>query len=513
MKKVTTSLLFSWLMVFGAVHGQTFEETITTAGRMEVTFANNGVIGNSFKGNFQNGFSSAEYPKGSGTEHIYVGGLWVGGINTASLQPVVSSAYIDAVGGYGCGTDDHEFFGSPNNSFVRTSNRASDPDFAASALSTEDIEFTFNDTINSCPGTSIPVGGFNNSSMGLEVKARILNWDTPQLDDIILIHYQIKNIRSTTYDSTYIALLINDVVRNTKVTPVGAGGTAFYNKGGNGYLEDQNLAYAWDVSGDPDSTGSYLGIKALGFGKDNFTTSGNGIRPHYNTWVFQNQTNSCYSFPGTQVANASDQYEKLTVGLNDFSCWDSLPATCDGCSAGAARTLTYQEEIALAGNRSNLLSMGPVNNFAPGDTIEAAFALVFAPQTNLPASPRTNNPDSAATRVALLQHANAADSIFQLLQQPLSNKQYLTNRGEINSLIVTVDNAKNLVLSNKGEQPWIGKAELFTSAGQRIVAIDQLKLSPKEESKHRLYSVNPGIYVLKAVDKNGNFSVKKLVIN
>jgi len=56
------------------------QEVATSIGRIGLTVTNIGVIGNSYRGPFVFGVPSCEYPIGSGIEHLFDGGLWVGSV-------------------------------------------------------------------------------------------------------------------------------------------------------------------------------------------------------------------------------------------------------------------------------------------------------------------------------------------------------------------------------------------------------------------------------------------------
>src|SRR5690606_24049722 len=71
-------------------------------------------------------------------------------------------------------------------------------------------------------------------------------------------------VGQNSYSDVYLGLWNNTVVRNINVTPAGSGGSDFYNKGGNGYMDSLNLAYCFDAAGDLGFTESYVGQVLLG---------------------------------------------------------------------------------------------------------------------------------------------------------------------------------------------------------------------------------------------------------
>ncbi|RMD94238.1 MAG: hypothetical protein D6814_14745, partial [Calditrichaeota bacterium] len=63
----------------------------TNIGNILLTITNFGTLGHGFT---IAGQPSCEYPKGSGIEHLFDGGLWVGGIKAG--EKLVSTAAVDA---------------------------------------------------------------------------------------------------------------------------------------------------------------------------------------------------------------------------------------------------------------------------------------------------------------------------------------------------------------------------------------------------------------------------------
>ena len=99
MKKLLGFILVS--LVFAGLHAQTsFDEKFTNRANIGLTVTNIGIIGNAFDGSFNvEGFPSCEYPIGSGNEHLFDAGLWVGGLINGSVV-AVSTGAVDATTGY-----------------------------------------------------------------------------------------------------------------------------------------------------------------------------------------------------------------------------------------------------------------------------------------------------------------------------------------------------------------------------------------------------------------------------
>ena len=108
MRKELLAILVVLGISFHTKAQTSFEEKVTSACNIEMTVTNLGIIGNSFNGSFDLfGHGSCEFPKGSGIEHLFDGGLWVG----ASVDGVrsVTTGAVDAASGYSTGRSGFEF--------------------------------------------------------------------------------------------------------------------------------------------------------------------------------------------------------------------------------------------------------------------------------------------------------------------------------------------------------------------------------------------------------------------
>lgn len=77
---LSTALIFSVLTQFSA--GQSFQEKSTSASQVRLSVTNVGTFGNAFRGYRDGtGTPSCEFPAGSGTEHLFESGIWIGGVD------------------------------------------------------------------------------------------------------------------------------------------------------------------------------------------------------------------------------------------------------------------------------------------------------------------------------------------------------------------------------------------------------------------------------------------------
>ena len=337
----------------------------TTVGNIGITVTNIGVIGHGFRLWPQQ--PSMQYPKGSGIEHMFVGGLWVGigydgiggptrvttgAVDISSLRPGVSSGFE-----FTTGVDSRvqERSTLPDNAFY-------DPN----AISHQDFLADFTDVNTTNPNQNnepIP----NHSPIGINVHMETYAFNFSFANNFVIFNYWIKNVNAYSIDSVYVSLWADLVVRNTNVTPPTVG-APFYSHGGLGYIDTSNLAYAYDYDGDGGLADNYAAMKFLG-------SSPFLSKSSYQAWQFNNATDPTYFSPADDIA----KYSKMTVGLS--------PAQITG--------------IPKPSNFMTMVTIGPISHIAGGDSVNVVFALIAAKK-------KTSSPtqdDSPLQKANLMQAA------------------------------------------------------------------------------------------------------------
>lgn len=414
MIKLTLAMLIATLGV-GIAQAQQSScgvlEKQTRASEVYVTIDRNGVIGNGFSGTWVPGvcsdgrYASMQYPRNSGVEHIQYGGVWMGGRSRQRRAIGVSTGAYNSSRAYQVGARDFEFFAPANGVMREISNSTSAGNlYRPEALSTQDFYTNFADTAAIfVPGTQIRIDNTDRAPLGLAVDMASYNWSLSATRNFVILDFTVRNVGRDTISDFMAAYWFEGVVRNINFVQPTAG-TAFYNKGGNGYIDSLDLAYEFDANPDPNNeekANSYIGVKYLGgrfkdtlrdaSGRpvlDNqgrvqrvsvfahkrnpyFSSPGvparNKFGSHWRTWFFSNPPKPVYSRP----ANDAIRYDFMTKGFNSFG------------AGSAADTLTPNQvlvENRQQGNRSSLISAGPFGTMLPGDTITFSFALVCAPK-------------------------------------------------------------------------------------------------------------------------------------
>jgi hypothetical protein len=334
----------------------------TSVGNIRLTISNYGVYGNGLSNLTQSNHQpSCEYPSGSGIEHIYIGGLWVGGFKkesaaaNAKTGPFVTTGAIDASSLSSGRNAGFEFTNAKGAGVTQKSTLTDSRYYKSDAISHQDYVMDFCDTNKTyLDGTVIS----DHDPLGIAVHHETYCWDFPFADFFVIMNYTIKNVNTTQYlDSVYVGLWTDAVVRNTKITT--STNTAFFSHGGDGYADTLQMAYEYDVDGDVGYTDSYIGIQFLG-STPSATADASGTIPltNFNSWT-HNGSDANFFTPTDEVA----RYRKM-----------------QGYFGGSNRYNNgiNPSDLKVASNRSILLTHGYYANIAPGDSINVVFAVVCA---------------------------------------------------------------------------------------------------------------------------------------
>ena len=356
------------------IYAQTDERKFNKMLSDESRFANVGNIGLSVTnfGMYGSGWvnwpnvPSCEYPLSSGIEHLFAGGLWVGGFtkdnltSTSKTGPFVTTAAIDASSISSSRGGGFEFTNAQADKITERSNLLDSRYYSPNAISHQDYLMDFSDTNTTyLNGQVIP----EHNPFGIAVHQETYSWNFPFADFFVILNFTIKNVSSKYLDSVYVGLWTDAVVRNTKLTGRPSG-SAFYLHGGDGYIDSLAMAYEFDANGDPGFTDSYVGIMYLGSTPkiDEFFVIGNNDTlpsSNFNTWTHNNTTDADFFTPQDDIA----RYRKMQgyFGGNHRFGEEILPGA-----------------LKLPANRSITITRGYYKSIAPGDSLNIVFAIVCA---------------------------------------------------------------------------------------------------------------------------------------
>jgi hypothetical protein len=362
--------------------GQTFEQKTFDVGNIGLTLSNVGTIGQPNIRNNPSGAPSMEYPINSGIEHLFEGGIWIGASVNGQIR--VSTASNDAPYGYFAGGNGFEF--TALGPIKTKSSQSSSDYYSASAIAHQEYHYSITDSNVVVPGTSIPI---QNHEFPLKVVADVeaYAWNYSFADFFVIFNYNITNYSDEDWDSVYFGIWTDLVVRNVNVTQ--DAGSAFYNKGGGGFVDSFDAIYAYQVNGDDiDYTQSYGAVQFLGiewrdlyYHPNNWklkADSGYHIDVNGNFWTFRTFDGSKFGAPEDDI----QRYAKLKTGL-------SFP----------------DADLDKPGNKTQLISVGPVPEVKAGESVHFIVAFVAAKQLKY----MTNSEES---REELNEHLNWAKRTY-----------------------------------------------------------------------------------------------------
>ncbi len=353
-------LSFCSLTVIAQVSSQ---RKTTSAGRLALTVNNYATFGKPDVRSNTQGPSSMCFPKGSGVEHLFEAGLWIGAYVDGQVR--VSSSSVDASAGYTPGGSGFEF--TPTTTITEKSKLPSSANFTSSAVSHQDFVMNFTDSFVVIPGTSFPINGHQNP-LKAACKLETYAWNYSFADYFVIANYEITNHSNQRWDSVYLGIFSDLVVRNVNVTRDAS--TSFFNKGRNGINKKLNSIYSYQSFGDDiASTQSYGAIQFLGIDwnglffnpnkPDTFLSLGYP-KPslNFNFWNFNS-----VAAPWNSPASDQERYLKLANGIDTVSLYGS-----NGPIYGPPA------------NWLQLLSAGPLISVNPGEKFTFTVAFVCAAQ-------------------------------------------------------------------------------------------------------------------------------------
>jgi hypothetical protein len=326
----------------------------TNIGNIGLTVTNFGTYGHGFTKWPEQ--PSCEYPIGSGIEHIFDGGLWIGGFISSDASgknktgPFVTTGAVD-VSSVSVRGGGFEFTNAKGSFVVERSSLLNSKVFSPYAISHQDFVMDYSDTNTTYLNNEVIV---DHSPLGITVHQESYAWNYPFADFFVIMNYWIKNVSNEFIDSVLVGLWTDTVVRNTNLTSPRTG-SSFYNKSGNGYNDSLKIAYEFDATGDIGFTDSYIGIQYLG-------SNPKKSEANFVSWQFRNTDNPKFFSPTNDI----ERYTKM----EGFFANNVRFGNCPSC--------VKPNELKVPSNRSMLITAGPYSSIAPGDSINVVFAIVAA---------------------------------------------------------------------------------------------------------------------------------------
>ncbi|MEY2830631.1 MAG: hypothetical protein RIQ33_2489 [Bacteroidota bacterium] len=374
------------LIISNTIKAQSsFQRVVTDAGNIQLSLTNAGTIGDPSMASASANKPSMQYPKTSGKEHLFEAGLWIGA--KMNGQTAVSTASVDASGGYSTGASGFEFTSNAGGTIQQKSSLSSNTYYSSSAISHQDFVLDFTDKNTIVPGTNTAISG-HALPLNADVHLETYCWNYGYADYFVILNYTITNHSQSDWDSVYTGIWSDLIVRNINVTT--ASGTSFFNKGACGWLDTLKAVYAYDYNGDPGYTNSYGSFVFLGA-----------------DW------NNLFFHPDNSAAIIAAGYTAPQINLNFWRYKDvgSIPPYVTGYPSG---DVTRYDRMKMGinpphtniflyspDNRTEVMSVGPFAKIKANESVNFSVGFVCAKQGG-PSTP--NCVDDYTNRTELVEH-------------------------------------------------------------------------------------------------------------
>ncbi len=369
---------FEWALSQGAP----FEEAVIDVGNVGITVTNAGFVGKSNVRNNPTGPPSFEYPLDSGIEHLFESGLWIGAIRSDGVITVRTGA-ITVSTGYTPGGNGYEF--AQLTPLLERSTLPTRDAFSTNAISHQDLTSTFADTAAVLPGTFIEMPDVQ-GQIGAAVDMSAYAWNFPFTEYFAILNFDIVNISDAPWDSVFVGMYHDLVVRNINTT--NDAGSAFFNKNGLGWIDSLQASYAFNAGGDEETVNTYGAISFLGAewrdpatGQKRFFHPTLGAEyeadgytaPYVNLrwWQFSGGTAE-FSRPSED----DDRYQRMSVPYPNPANFETEDEYLTELNLWRTRLRT--DGLTSQGNWIGLTPVGPFPTVLPGDTLQVTFAMTAA---------------------------------------------------------------------------------------------------------------------------------------
>lgn len=385
----------------------TFERAETDAGTFGLSITNFGTLGKPDVRNNPEGGSSMRYPVGTGTEHLFEAGIWIGAnYNNSGIR--VSTASVTTSGGYARGAAGFEF--TADFGLDRRSTNKNDVNYSENSVGEQDIIANFTDRRREINGTSI--NGHDNPLFA-DVRLESYNWSFPFTENFTILKYEITNnsqihANASDWDSVFIGMYADLVVRN--VNSVTEAGGEFFNKNGLGYLDSLYTAYVFDAGSPDDPSINTYGAMSI-------------IGAEYNGDFFHPSNAEYLTSQGKRAPFVDPSYWLFSAGTgpyirpsDDLQRYERMATKFPIDQRNGSETIREQlrnDGQNGAGNYISFISIGPFPKIQAGETLTVYFAFSAALKPEEFQGPLGKKVDTDESRVNLLQTINSINTVFR----------------------------------------------------------------------------------------------------
>lgn len=322
---------------------------VTDIGNLRLVISNAGTLGTSF---LARDTPSMEWPARSGVDHLVRGALWVGAINAATGDTLVTSGgrdayYLDPIFQY---SEFTPVTGRPQEfSRLRTS-----PYYRRGTVSDENIHTVFVDTI-----PVVKQGAEErHKSMGIRVVQNSYTWGFDPVDDFAIQEYNIINVGTTDLQNVWIGIYTEMATNNRQAFANWPPGGSWFDFQDPEYDDSRHLLVNRHYFGGNGRATQYAALKLVGSGG-----RGSGGRGP------------------DSLSTKRITLTAWTWSPNQFLTWndDSLYVAM---SSGTTTNFAEFDPLNTELNPSSIFALGPFPLLAAGDTVQVVFGLLAGDDLN-----------------------------------------------------------------------------------------------------------------------------------
>ncbi len=350
MKRLVLILIL--LLIPIVIMGKTDTRTYTTIGQVALTITNFGVIGNGFRVYDQatgRPLPSCEYPKGSGIEHLYRAGLWVGAVDYEG-DTLVTTGVSDASAASPA-QEGFEFYPTDlqSDTVIERSILLTSPYYSPDAVSEQDFFANYGDDRKVIP---------HHTPLHLEINQYSYAWSYSYADDFVILQFVIKNNSPGDLDKVYVGMYAELVSASRKFWGDYFNSTTMFQH--KRVYFDDTLRMMWEKNDGYDTLATQvIGIAALGFVRDGVELI-DSLRRVFQWWSWRDMQGSISDVVRYQVLSADssdpnvDEEYVIDHGYPDPICLLSIGDSSLYIPTGDSIIVTFA--IVLGENYDHMLT-------------------------------------------------------------------------------------------------------------------------------------------------------------
>jgi hypothetical protein len=353
--------LFTILLPSHSLSQQVFERKAVEVSNLGISFTNVGTIGRPNVRTVPIGPPSMEFPRGSGVEHLFEAGIWMGALVGGDIR--VSTSSITTSGGYSQGAPGFEVTNDGDVFFERSS-LEDNPNFSPEAISHQDLVTRFTDR-NTTIGNQVISG---HVPMNADIRFESYNWNFGFTEGLTILRYDITNNGTDPWIDFYFGMYSDLVTRNINAPNVETG-SAFFNKGGIGWIDSLHAMYVFD-------RGS--------FDRPRLNTHAAGVflGAEYRGVEFHPRAAEEVAAAGLPVPSVRPSFWLFGAGAGDFirpaDDLDRYNRMASAWPLDVHRQSLRNDGLSANGNFIQLNTIGPFPEVRPRETITIYFSFVAA---------------------------------------------------------------------------------------------------------------------------------------